>query len=196
MTQLAIAWVIDLFVNVLCTKKAIKFCRAGVRTYVCSSNCTYTVRHLWYQSNIFLLSFLRKSLVLLLLLLLLLLDLVCIANRRSSSCPEGRVKASWVWGKSWKREKERENKLGKRISSVVPWFFVLFLSYWPTRDHIGRHTGNSNPVMTSSAGGAKGCSDHRLRARTPCLHCPIGNSASTQSQQPVYRARLIKSSRL
>ena len=30
--------------------------------------------------------------------------------------------------------------------------------------HIGRSTGNSNLVMTSSAGGAKGCSDHRLHA--------------------------------
>ena len=30
--------------------------------------------------------------------------------------------------------------------------------------HIGRSTRNSNPVMTSSAGGAKGCSDHRFRA--------------------------------
>ena len=32
------------------------------------------------------------------------------------------------------------------------------------RDHIGRFTGNSNPVITSSAGGAMGCSDHRFRA--------------------------------
>ena len=29
---------------------------------------------------------------------------------------------------------------------------------------IGRRTGISNPDMTSSAGGAKGCSDHRFRA--------------------------------
>ena len=29
---------------------------------------------------------------------------------------------------------------------------------------------------------------------TPSLHCPIANSASTQSQQPVNRRRLIKSS--
>ena len=35
-------------------------------------------------------------------------------------------------------------------------------SCWPTRDHIGRSTRNSNPVMTSS--GPKGWSDHRCRA--------------------------------
>ena len=56
--------------------------------------------------------------------------------------------------------------------------FGVFSSCWPTRDHIGRSTGNSNPVMTSSAGGAKGCSDHRFRA-------PPAYSTSTQSQQPV-----------
>ena len=33
--------------------------------------------------------------------------------------------------------------------------------------------------------GAKGCLDHRYRARTPSLHCPIANSASTQTKQPV-----------
>ena len=41
---------------------------------------------------------------------------------------------------------------------------TFFQSCWPTRDHIGRSTRNSNPVMTSSAGGAKGCSDHRFCA--------------------------------
>ena len=40
--------------------------------------------------------------------------------------------------------------------------------------------------------GAKDCSDHRLH----WLHCPIANSTLTQSQQPVNRTRLIKSSRL
>ena len=65
-------------------------------------------------------------------------------------------------------------------------FFVS--SCWPTRDWIGRSTGNYNPVTTSSAGGAKGCSDHRFCERTPSLHChSSANSASTQSQQPVYR---------
>ena len=33
-----------------------------------------------------------------------------------------------------------------------------------TRDQIGRSTRNSNPVMTSSVGGAKGCSDHSFHA--------------------------------
>ena len=32
------------------------------------------------------------------------------------------------------------------------------------RGQIGRSTRNSNPAMTSSAGGAKGCSDHRFDA--------------------------------
>ena len=37
-------------------------------------------------------------------------------------------------------------------------------SCWPTRGHAGRSTEDSNPVMTLSAGGAKGWSDHRFRA--------------------------------
>ena len=40
-------------------------------------------------------------------------------------------------------------------------------------------------VIASSAGDAKGCSDHRFRAHAPSLHCPIDKSASTQSQQSV-----------
>ena len=45
---------------------------------------------------------------------------------------------------------------------------IFFKSCWPTRDHIGRSTRNSNPVTTSSAGGTKGCSDHRFRAPPAC----------------------------
>ena len=44
------------------------------------------------------------------------------------------------------------------------WSSFFVSSCWPTRDHIGRSTGNSNPVMTSFAGGAKGCSDHKFCA--------------------------------
>ena len=41
----------------------------------------------------------------------------------------------------------------------------FFLSTcWFTRDHIGRSTRNSSPVITSCTDGAKGCSDHRFRA--------------------------------
>ena len=47
------------------------------------------------------------------------------------------------------------------ISSIKVLIFFL-LSCRSTRDHIGRSTGNSNPVMTSSTSGAKGCSDHRF----------------------------------
>ena len=43
--------------------------------------------------------------------------------------------------------------------SLVAFFVSSCLS---TGDHIGRSTRNSNPVMTSSADGAMGCSDHRL----------------------------------
>ena len=56
--------------------------------------------------------------------------------------------------------------------SGKPKFFIIQVrnkcvtSCCPTRDHIGRSTRNSNPVMTSSAGGAKGCSDHRFCAHS------------------------------
>ena len=39
------------------------------------------------------------------------------------------------------------------------WFFFFYPA-----DPRGRSTRNSNPVMTSSTGGAKGCSDHRFHA--------------------------------
>ena len=53
------------------------------------------------------------------------------------------------------------------LKMYIHWckFICLLLSFWPTRDHIGRSIRISNPVMTSSVGGAKGCSDHRFRAR-------------------------------
>ena len=38
----------------------------------------------------------------------------------------------------------------------------LFSSCWPSRYHIGRSTGISNAIMTSSTCGAKGWSDHRF----------------------------------
>ena len=44
----------------------------------------------------------------------------------------------------------------------VKLFFLSSCS--STRDHIGRSTRNSSLVMTSSAGGTKGCSDHRFHA--------------------------------
>ena len=57
-------------------------------------------------------------------------------------------------------------------------FFILLTP----RDHMGRSTRNSNPVMTSSAGGAKSCSDQRFRAPTAytaqllTLHQHIANN--------------------
>ena len=59
-------------------------------------------------------------------------------------------------------------------------FFILMT-------HEGSHrefTRNSNTVMTFSLGRAKGCLDHRFRAPS-AYNCPIANSASTQTQQPV-----------
>ena len=43
-------------------------------------------------------------------------------------------------------------------------FLYFFSPYLPMRGHIRRSTGNSNSVITLSAGGAKGCSDHRFCA--------------------------------
>ena len=48
--------------------------------------------------------------------------------------------------------------------STRPAFHLFFSSRWPTRGHIGRSNRNSHPVITFSAGGAKGCSDHRFHA--------------------------------
>ena len=56
----------------------------------------------------------------------------------------------------------RKKRLIKTKTISIRVFFLS--SSWPTRDHIGRSTRNSNPVMTSSTGGAKGCLDHRFRA--------------------------------
>ena len=60
----------------------------------------------------------------------------------------------------------------------------FFQSCWPTRDHIGRSTGISNPAwhlpqVVSRVHQTIGF------VHAPSLHCPIANSASTQSQQPV-----------
>ena len=41
---------------------------------------------------------------------------------------------------------------------------VLLFVCFVLLTHIRRSTGNSKPVTTSSAGGAKGCSDHKFRA--------------------------------
>ena len=51
--------------------------------------------------------------------------------------------------------------------------------------HIGRPTGNSNPVMTSSAGPVPRVVQTTDFMHGPSLYCPIANSASAQSKQPV-----------
>ena len=63
--------------------------------------------------------------------------------------------------------------------------FILeqgFLSCCPMRGDIGRSTRNSNPVMTSSTGDAKHCSDHGFRA-PPSLHCPIADNLYRMANQ-------------
>ena len=44
------------------------------------------------------------------------------------------------------------------------WFFSSFILLIHEGSHPGRSTRNSDPVMTASAGGAKGCSGHKFRA--------------------------------
>ena len=63
------------------------------------------------------------------------------------------------------------------------------------RQHIGRPTGISNPAWHLPQVVPRVVQTTQV-AYTPSLHFPIANSASTQSQQPVSRTRLIKSRRL
>ena len=63
--------------------------------------------------------------------------------------------------------------------------FLFFQSCWPTRDHIGRSTGISNPAWHLPQVRWQGL----FRPQVPCtpnLHCPNASPASTQSQQPKY----------
>ena len=94
-----------------------------------------------------------------------------------------------------KRSLTPERKItGQFTFSFVKWkltpgltgsgYFFLS-SCWSTRDHIGRSTGNSNPVMTSSAGPVPRIVQTTGSVHNPSQHCPIANSASTQRQQPV-----------
>ena len=70
--------------------------------------------------------------------------------------------------------------------------FLFVLSCWPTRDHIGRPASNSNSVMTSFTGSAKGCSNHRFRAPPPytaqlvTLHQHRANSQYSTANQVYY----------
>ena len=66
-----------------------------------------------------------------------------------------------------KEDKTRARNVGKysKIPASNCAVILVFVSSWlPARGHIGRYAGISNPVITSSAGGAKDCSDHRFRA--------------------------------
>ena len=55
------------------------------------------------------------------------------------------------------------------------------------RGHIGRSIGNSNPVMTSSAGPVSWVVQNTGSGHSqPAYTAPIANSASTQSRQPEH----------
>ena len=69
-----------------------------------------------------------------------------------------RLRVNMFWAYRW----SNKPLPGSRKCLIV--FFLFFSSCWSTRGHIGRSTRNSNPIMTSSAGGAKGWSDHRFRS--------------------------------
>ena len=64
-------------------------------------------------------------------------------------------------------------------------------SCWPTRSHIGRSTGISNPASHPPQVWRQGLFRPQIMC-TSSLHCPIVNSASTPSQQPSI-GRLINS---
>ena len=89
------------------------------------------------------------------------------------------------------------HRVKKATKSTLP--ICLELYFWPnsifiypaadprgiTSREVYQKFQSSYDIFRGS--GAKCCSDHRFRARTPSLHCPIANSASTQSQQPMNR---------
>ena len=81
------------------------------------------------------------------------------------------------------REIAKSSSRMTRYTICDCFFGSFFQSCWPTRDHIGRSTGISNPVMTSSTGVAKGCLDHRFRA--PPTYTAQLLTLHQQSQQSV-----------
>ena len=68
----------------------------------------------------------------------------------------------------------KNNSLLKTIASlqVLVIFFSILLIHKGSHREVYR---DFQPSLT----------DHKFRAYTPSQHCPIANSASTQSQQPV-----------
>ena len=80
-----------------------------------------------------------------------------------------------------------------RPTYVYVFFCFILLAHWG--GHIERSTGHSNPVMTLSAGGAKGYLDRLQVPCTPSLHCPIAQLLSMHQHRASIR-RLIKSSQL
>ena len=96
-----------------------------------------------------------------------------------------RKKNIYIWGQTTPEEDTRH----EWIILHAPWVLadseiLFFQSCWPTRDHIGRSTGISNPAwhlpqvvprVDQTTGSVP----------TTSLLWPIANPASTQSQQPV-----------
>ena len=65
-------------------------------------------------------------------------------------------------------------------STVQTIFFILLTN---KGSYSGRSNRNSNPVMTSPAGGVKGCSDHRFRAPLAyTAHLPTLNQHRANNQ--------------
>ena len=78
-------------------------------------------------------------------------------------------------------------RLRERRYYFAVYFFFFFILLTHEGSIPGRSTRNSNPVMTSSAGPVPRVVQTTGSVHSPSLHCPIANSASTQSQQPVIR---------
>ena len=83
-----------------------------------------------------------------------------------------------------KKNQSRTLFLNSHATTYLPASLLFFQSCWSTRDHIGGLPGFPTqwwhlPQVRCQA---------LFRPQVPCtpnLHCPIANSASTQSQQPV-----------
>ena len=81
----------------------------------------------------------------------------------------------------WKKRAEKKTYIVDVLLITGKYFFCFILLTYE-----GSHREvywDFLPSLTSSAGGAEGCSGQF--PCTPSLHCPIANSASTQRQQPV-----------
>ena len=83
------------------------------------------------------------------------------------------------------------------IGSIHHGMYVFFQSCWPTRDHIGRSTGISNPAWHLPQVRCQGLFRPQVPCTPTCLHYqPIAYNQYQHRANNQYRIRLIKSSRL